>query len=335
MLELSVKPMLPYLEVSGTHQKIGEAIGEHLRDDISIALKQFEKHVVSTPELVARQKKLLQSVRRYFPEYLEEIVGIAAGSGQPLQRIIQFNFEEEVAYFESCSTLAVRGRQGILFGHNEDWEHAMPMYVVKAKPKKGPTFLSLSYAGQLPGISVAMNSAGLVYSANSIATNINANGLPKAFCLRALASARSLNQIVNMLDQKDRTIGNSSVIVYKDVLYLLEWSPYAIGIEMCEPWIAHANRFVLRELQNEQLPAPRGSTSDARMKHIWQWLVDTPHVGVRGMKEILSSHGDDSALCKHQKSNLTVASVVMDIHKQEMQVAYGNPCEKPYQRFWL
>ena len=328
--------MIPYIEVAGDAKKIGEAIGEHLRDDIVVALQRFEKRFKHTPRLWAWKKKLASIAKKFFPEYIKELQGIADGARQPFDRFLSFSFEEELAYHDSCSTLAINIGHTVLFGHNEDWDHPMPLYVSTAKPKKGPRFLSVSYAGQLPGMSATINDAGFVYSANSIATPFHNNGLPKIYCLRGLATARSLDQALNIISAHDRSSGNSSVIVFKKQLYILEWSPTKIALERCVPWVAHANRFILPEMKNEQSSASRGSTSDKRLAHMWDWFVCTPRVTAQEMKNVLSDHSDPKhSLCRHNKDDQTVASVVIDTEKKEMQVAYGQPCISPFQKFWL
>lgn len=327
---------IPYIEVSGTNKQIGEAIGEHLRDDIEVALTRFEKHYKPTPKLKARRTKLLVTAKKYFPEYIDELQGIADGAEQKIDRLISFSFEEELAYFESCSTFAVTTGHTILFGHNEDWDHPMPLYVVKAKPKKGPAFLSLSYAAQLPGTSATINEAGLVYSSNSIATDLVEGGLPKIYCLRSMASASSLDALVNRIAQTDRCSGNNSVIIYKKGMFTLEWSPTKLAVETCESWIAHANKFILPEMKDACHPPGRGSTSVGRLQQMWNGLIGGSIVNAQGMKKLLASHEDKPlSLCRHAKDDHTIASIVIDTASRRMEVVYGNPCTAPFQSFWL
>lgn len=327
---------IPYLEAKGTNRQIGEAIGEHLRDDIEVALSRFEKHNKLTPKLKARRAKLSVAAKNFFPEYIEELRGMAEAAKQPFERLLSFSFEEELMYRESCSTLAVNTGRTILFGHNEDWDYSMPLYVLKAKPKNKPAFLSLGYTGQLPTTSVGMNDAGLVFSVNSIVTKVVDTGLPKLYCLRSMLSARTLDEAVERIAVAGRASGNASVVVHKKDLYILEWSPTHIGIETCEPWVAHANRYILPEMKEDHLPAVRGSTSVNRLQQMWNWLVETPVATVHDMKKLLSDHTHNpQSLCRHDKGDVTISSVVIDVAQRKMEVAYGNPCHTPYQRFWL
>lgn len=329
--------MLPYIEVKGTAQAMGLAIGEHLREDIEVALTRFEKHLISTPASTkTRVAQLWKVAKKFFPEHVAELEGIANGSKQPLQRLIQFSFEEELAYTDHCSTLAIHTGRTIFLGHNEDWEHAMPLYVVKAKPKKGPEFLSLSYTGQLPGTSVGINEAGIAFGNNSIATKIHFSGLPKIYCLRGFLSACSIDGIADNLSRHHRASGNSSTIVSGGQLFILEWSPNKMSVETCRPWLAHANRYVTHNVQSEQLAAHRASTSKQRQERMWQMLLEKEVRSADDVKKILSDHSNrPKCLCCHGTKDRTIASAVVDVGRGELQVAYGQPCETPFRKYTL
>ena len=147
-----------YVEASGTNYEIGYRIGACLREKLvphnrsrqAFYRKFAQKHNVSLPDVAAMSEKLVST---YFPEYLDELNGLAAGSAIPLKEILLLGSEETIrnGFANKCTTFAYAGTQGVILGHNEDWENGYEdkLYVLNAKPSEGAAFISLAYLGCL------------------------------------------------------------------------------------------------------------------------------------------------------------------------------------------
>lgn len=148
-----------------------------------------------------------------------------------------------------CTSIAAKTKEDILFGHNEDWRMGSHLYVVRAAITGKPGFLSVAYAGQLPGTCVGYNEKGIAFAGNSLDTKFNPDGLPKIYLLRAMLEAEKIDDIKLLMEKGERTIGNNSLIVSakENRIVDLEWVPQKyefIGLDDTVEYYAHANRFL-------------------------------------------------------------------------------------------
>lgn len=333
--------MFPYIEAKGTHRQIGRAIGESLRQEISHALtthfqrlhRRRKKH---HPKAVA---VLTKTAKRYFPDFIEEVEGIAEGSGQPLEQLLMFSFEEELAPGEHCTTLAVKNHKTIYFAHNEDWDLGLPLYIIKAKPNKKPEFLSVGQAGQFPG-AIGFNERGLVFSNNSISTKINFNGLPKVYCLRKFLECESIDDAISSITRHDRAIGNNSVMVSarEKRITTLEWSPHDFVLEEIDHGLAHTNHFLSEKMRGHQI-YKTSTGSYRRFLHAQEKVLSSSDPKLADIKKIMRTHIiGKTGICQHaskKNSYQTLTSVIIDTSAQKMLVTAGNPCKHRYQTFSL
>lgn len=329
--------MFPYLEVAGTHRQIGEAIGETLR-------KQIKKGVgLYLCRLRARKTKfkpeqfasLVKTTKKYFPDFVDELEGMAAGSGQPTDQLLQYSFEEELLPSERCTTLAVKSKNTIYFAHNEDWDVRLPLYVIKAKPKNKPTFLALAQAGQFPGM-VGYNDQGLVFSNNSLDTQVNYRGLPKLYCLRKFLECSSVDEAISSIARHDRAIGNNSVFVSsrESRIVSLEWTPFDYQVEEAGSGLGHTNHFVSPKLKSQQ-KFTTTYNSRHRLLHLEGHLLTMKNPSLNDVKKVMRTHLNSKvSVCRHSGSR-TLASVIVDTKAQKMLVAAGTPCNHSYKPFSL
>lgn len=329
--------MFPYIEVSGTHRQIGEAIGEALRKDIAKAMKMHfgrlqARGIKNAPAHVAM---LTKTAGKYFPDFVEELEGIAAGSNQPLERLFLFSFEEELSPGEHCTTLAVKAKGTIYFAHNEDWDLNLPLYIIKAKPKNKPRFLALAQAGQFPGM-VGFNDRGLVFSNNSLDTKVNFKGLPKLYCLRKFLECSTIDEAVSTVANHDRAIGNSSLLVSsrESRIVSLEWTPDDYLVEEAGHGLGHTNHFLSKKLKSQQAGKTTLS-SRQRLLYLQENLLSLENPGLDDIKDIMRAHINSKvSICRHSAWK-TLASVIVDTKARRMLVAAGTPCNHPYRAYSL
>jgi predicted choloylglycine hydrolase len=328
--------MFPYIEVQGTHRQIGEAIGEELRPQIKKALQIHFKRLHEREQ--KHQKKAIDSltrnVRKFFPDFVDEVEGMAAGAGQKFEDFLLFSFEEELSPGEKCTSLAVKGKKTIYFAHNEDWDLGLPLYVIKAKPKKKPAFLSVAYAGQFPGTVVGFNDRGFVYAGNSVETKVNFNGMPKVYCLRKFLECSSVEDAVSFVAARPRAIGNNSLMASErdGAIATLEWSPYEYSLEETGHGLAHTNHFLLPTMHKHQsIKTSKGSYR--RYLHAEEKILASKDPKLADIKKIMKAHfGENIGVCQHGQYK-TLASVIVDTSQKIMFVAEGTPCDHPYKKF--
>ena len=176
-----------FIEAGGSNYEIGYRTGECLKEKLishnnarQAFFRKFSKtHNSSLNKIVQSTEKLISG---HFPQYIEELKGLANGASIPLRDVLLLCSEETIlnGATNRCTTFAYQGAQSVILGHNEDWEagYEDKLYVVKATPSEGSAFISLAYIGCLGGSSVALNEHGVAFSGNSILAGAQ-RGVPK------------------------------------------------------------------------------------------------------------------------------------------------------------
>ncbi|KRT83793.1 hypothetical protein AMK59_4080, partial [Oryctes borbonicus] len=131
----------------------------------------------------------LESVKKNFPQYVEELEGTADGAKVPFYKLFLLHMDDitpkacgRIGNKEAvgCSTVCVNQENAEVLGHTEDAlsEILNHFYIVSAHiisdesrgrwGVKEEKFSSLCYAGHLPGYTMGYNHHGLVFSVNTL-----------------------------------------------------------------------------------------------------------------------------------------------------------------------
>jgi hypothetical protein len=264
------------------------------------------------------------------------VKGISEGAGVEFEDLLVFSFEEELSPGEHCTTLALKCGKTIYFAHNEDWDLKLPLYIVKAKPKKKPRFLSVAYAGHFPGTVVGYNELGLIYAGNSIDTRIDFGGVPKSYCLRSFLEFGSVDQVVEFIGKNRRAIGNNSLLVSRKEKRIasIEWSPRDLMLEEDDLGLVHTNHFLSTKMKSSQTePSSPGSLK--RYMHAEEKILKLKNPKLIDVKKIMTTHFEKGrGICQHWEW-MTLSSIIIDTSKSQMMVSEGNPCKHKYKSFEL
>jgi len=337
---------IPFLKISAAgHYEFGRKLGDALRSEIAARLKKnralYQKFGISfNEELGWRSMGYFNKIKRYYPRMVEEITGLADGAGQDLAKIMVLVSEEEwlTGRHQRCTSLAVRTDEGIVLGHNEDWDRSYRrdgMYLVKAKIGK-EKFLALSYVGCLPGGSAGLNSFGLAYTGNSLFAGRPRIGVPRSVQMRLFLSADSLSE-VKRFDLKHSTIGGNTLVVWRNKAILDEeelGEKYRIFRE--KNYLVHTNHPLLVK---DKTRANYSLESRQRYDRAMEILSSAGNLGIDSVKKVLTNH--QSGICSHwQKGGqgyqgVTIASVIINPLKGNLELAWSNPCRNKYHNFFL
>jgi predicted choloylglycine hydrolase len=207
----------------GSHYEIGLAEGRVYRDEIH---KLFDGYLVKgLVEHEGWQLGDLLAVGRHYETlipapYLEEMRGIAAGSGLPYDRVLAMNtFPDAVlgAAPRACSAFAVRTSAGLLVGRNLDWTDfgvAHRYGIVQIlQPREAHQVLSVSWPGMV-GVVTGMNDRGLVVTLNmAYAIDLDPNSTPLLIRLRQILEQQSTIQgAVDALIGQPRTFAANVLV---------------------------------------------------------------------------------------------------------------------------
>ena len=335
---------LPFIDAKGDNWDIGIAIGRALR-------VQLEKLVAQTSSLyntIASDiniddlvQVLKVNIEAAFPQYMIELKGVASGSGLTIDELLRINFEELI-WNAGCSTMAFACKEGIFLGHNEDWSpgNENRLYVIRARPKKGPSFLSLAYIRSLPGSSISVNSAGIAFSGNAILHGFNPLGVAKDIILRSEVEAITLNQFVKNACYSPRVIPNHTMAINdKGEIASCELTLSDETVFRTKGRYAHTNHVIHADIKEDKRDAETRD-SIARLK-VADGYLNKGNLSMKVLKRILRSHDNKTyTICRHVERNniylaTTIASGIVNVKKRSLSVAMGTPCTSKYQTFTL
>ncbi len=214
-------PKLQLVEAKGDPYQIGLALGRAagraLREEVP-RIGRF-RALKSNADVLRALGELERVARDRFPDIMQEMDGIAAGSGMDFSDVWLWNCRGDFAGggdqigdpLAGCTTVLLpgNGERAAIIGHNEDDQAELDgsCFLVRVIPDDGPGFLSFYSPGLLPGHTFAVNDAGLVQTINHIRPYDQRPGVPRHVVARAVLSQRSLNGAVALLQREDRASG--------------------------------------------------------------------------------------------------------------------------------
>lgn len=205
------------LTVWGTSYEMGFAHGSLFKTEIAHLQVKMVEMLKAGGQTVALLDAIFEQSKPFIPDhFMQEMNGLANGSGIPLQDIIRINLIGEAAEFH-CSLFGAWGKATAEDGHLYqlrclDYETGMniqkhPLMVVYV-PKNGEIFANIGYAGVIGSFS-GINKAQLAISEigdDRSTDEITYQGIPFTFLLRdVLQFDKSLDEATYRLKTAKRT----------------------------------------------------------------------------------------------------------------------------------
>jgi isopenicillin-N N-acyltransferase like protein len=344
---------LPIVHVRGGPRERGCQQGEAARAEVLRALERYREILPQAVglgwlESQRQARKFLPYAEEAFPEFVEEARGIAQGAGVPFQEVWALNCYEGLTEVHQqvwgCTTLVVRGNQTtdghVLLAHNEDWtpvdrDH---VYLVRAEPDDGPSFVGLTYGPLL--VNIGMNAEGIGVAIDSVHPTDGRVGVPRILSSRAVLKARSIGQALRACVPKQRAGGYCYVVAEPNgELYMVETSATTHAILYGEEgWLVHANQYLSPKMQGLEEPGTYAS-STFRFNRARRLLrAQLGQVTREGLQRILRDHvNHPESICAHEDPGIppydqvaTLASLVMDLTDRVLWAAPGPPCQGEY-----
>jgi len=301
------------------------------------------------------------SLREDWPGLADEIAGIAAGAGVDVRELFAANARTEIlagAAAPECSVLGAlpeRTADGsLLLAQNWDWHPALaPSRVLwTIAGPDGRWLTTLTEAGILA--KVGLNSSGLGVVLNILYNSLDGGvgGLPVHLLLRLLlAECDDLPSALALLRQATMTASSCITVGWQPP----PGDPAAAGLVSAElspggprfVWPAgglllHTNHFCPAPPAGQDRFARDYPDTLARLADLRAMAGDGP-VSAALIQAALRSHHDAplSVCCHGEQAEVfgdqaaTLASVIMDLGRQELTLAAGQPCTVPYERVEL
>jgi isopenicillin-N N-acyltransferase-like protein len=351
----------PLVRVGGSHREIGRQIGaaciEPIRHSIqsaNILMDQARNSLELSWEGAQTQaRKYVPFAQERYPQYVEEMMGMAEGAGVAFEDLAVINAMEAVTmdalHLAKCTSFAVNqdrtSDEHVLVAHNEDWmpEDEKDVYVIHASPDGEPAFLAMTYGGLLPN--VGFNSEGIAQCCDSVYPTDSRIGIPRVVVSRAVLGARTLADAVRLVLIPHRAAGYAHVLVHESgELYSVEVSARKFGIMYGEEGlIVHTNHYLDEKMQAIEDEPDELIATRLRYFRALRLLRRTPTHTIKTLQAIQRDHLNfPNSICNHCTEDTvpldrekTINSMVIDLTARAMHIAWGNPCENQYYTYYL
>ncbi len=351
---------IPMVRVSGTHREMGRQIGEARRDNVRRSVANARKLLADAYEELEltwegaqiQARKYLPFAQERYPQYVEEMAGIAEGANVPFEEISVLNAMEAVTmdalHLISCTSMAVNDAHTadghVLAAHNEDWipEDEDDVFIVHAKPIEEPPFLAMTYGGLLPN--VGFNAYGIAQLIDSVHPDDSRIGIPRLVVSRAVLAAKTPSAAIKRAVVSHRAAGYNHIIAHDSgEIYSVEVSARRFDVLYAlDGYMVHANQYLSPHMQEIEYEPEQLIPSRVQYYRALRLLRKTEKHTIKTLQNIQKDHVDfPNSICNHAidgrelDREKTINALVIDLTTREMHIAWGNPCQNQYHTFHL
>lgn len=355
------KKAVPFLRIHGSHLEMGQQVGETFREKVAHSLENarhllaeaYDQLGLSWAGAQIQSRKYLPFAEERYPQYVEEMRGIAQGANVAFDEIVTLNTMEAVTtdalHLTRCTSFAANEENTadghVLAAHNEDWlpEDEDDVYVIQAEPASEPPFLAMSYGGLLPNI--GFNAYGVLQLIDSVYPEDSRIGIPRLVVARAVLAAKTPAEALQRALVPHRAAGYNHLIAHESgELYSLEVSARHFDLLYgLDGYMAHTNHFLSAKMQEIESEPETLISSRVRYLRANRLLRQNKKHTVKTLQAIQRDHVNYSnSICNHAVElndpldrEKTINAMVFDLTAREMHIAWGNPCQNKYHTYAL
>ena len=347
--DVAMSVPLPIVQAKGTYREIGRQIGEAARAQIRRSVAYYETNIewlaaMSFAEAERASLALLPFAEHDLPQHVEELQGLAEGSGVPFAKLLVLNCGEEILCSPrpgdghcTCMAVTVAGRTVV--GHNEDWveDDIENMVLLDLTVPDGARILALTGAAYLPMCGV--NSHGLAFYGNTLYARDEHDGVPNGFKHRWLLESATREEADARARLRGRARGSNHLNAQAGGhIWNVEVSAERAAVIEADEWLVHTNHYTCAEL----LDVERSDSPGTRLR-----LARAQALAAAGLErgddpfalvcDVLRDHANaPTSICAHPvgddpEDSPTTGSIVIELEERRLHVCAGRPCENAYQ----
>ena len=362
------------LILEGSPRQRGQTHGESLKPLIHEHIGRW-KHNIQTdlgmdPDVYLTQfieeTNFLPAIRRWTPDLLEEVEGIAEGAGLDFDTVFARQLSDEEPWFrlekkldrswgapEQCTAVGVdsQGEMPAIVAQNMDTPSYYDGYQVLLHIKHPNSDLEAFVFTIAGKISLAgMNNAPFGICCNTVLQlDYAKDGLPEDFIVRGALAQPSFEESLAFLRQVKHASGQNYVIGGPERVLSLECSANKIVEFTPYPGanrVYHTNHPIVnddQEIHRQRLAAMTSAQREAletaytgykRFQTMERHLGDPEElITIDKIKAALSSH--DGPVCIDDPKKVTLGCLIMDLLSSNptLQLAPGPPCSTPFKTY--
>ena len=231
--------MLPVIELKGNGYERGLQHGKQLKSEIAEIIKKWKGNIVSPTQNAdsvitefLNKTDFESAINRWTPEIMDEVKGIADGSGQKFNDVFGFQLLDEFwVYFDRranigsdhCSTIGVSATKNhsAYIAQNMDLENYMNGYQILLHilgTKTEPEQYILTCAGLIA--TTGMNVKGIGVVVNTLMElQSSEKGLPVAFVIRGILNKQNGESALTFVKSVNHASGQNYIIGIQDSVY--------------------------------------------------------------------------------------------------------------------
>ena len=355
------KEPIPLVRVSGSHREIGRQIGEACRGKIahsvenarSLLAEAYEQLELTWDGAKIQSRKYLPFAEERFPQYVDEIRGIADGANVAFDDLVTLNTMEAVTtdalHLTRCTSMAVNDERTadghVLAAHNEDWvpEDEDDVFIVHARPDDEPPFLAMNYGGLLPNI--GFNAYGMAQLIDSVYPSDARIGIPRLMVGRAVLAATKPDDAIRKAIVPHRAAGYNHLLLHESgEIYSVEVSARQFDMLYAhDGYMVHTNHYLTPKMHEVEDDPDSLIASRVRYHRASRLLRQNQKHSIKTLQSIQKDHVNFSnSICNHAVDDhdpldreKTINAMVIDLTAREMHIAWGNPCQNSYHTYHL
>jgi len=366
---------VPVIELSGNGYNRGLQHGTKLKKEIADIFAKWKMNIrMNTnrdPDSVLTAFRTATNfepiTRKYIPAVLDELKGIADGSGQPYQDVYAFQLVDEFWIYldkqqhasnHHCSGIGVpaTANHPAYIAQNMDLENYMHGYQVLlhlAPTATEPEQYILSCAGLVA--LAGMNEKGIGLCMNTLMElQASEEGLPVAFMIKGVLSKQTGNEAMQFLKTVKHASGQNYIMGVGDSVYNFEVSSNEVVRFLPKAGesavVYHTNHALLNhdvkewyKKYHEQVLSgeTKNRNSEARFASLEQRMNKQPaDISTDVIKTTLRSKDNArNPVCRVYKEGgggFTFSSLIFTLGgKRSVQVTYGSPDQSEYREYFF
>lgn len=354
------------VRVSGDHVQRAHQYGYEARAEIRLTRDGYERAFaikgITWGEAETLARNYLPFIDAWRPDLLEEIEGIASGSGLTFDEVLTLNCRTEVLWSAArlgadrlaehfrgeCSSFALEPSsttdRTTLVGQNWDWLDTLSggIIVLEVDRPEEPNYVTIVEAGLLA--KTALNQRGIGLALNTLVSSLDGGkaGIPFHFLIRDLVDSEYVSDAVAKLGSVVRASSGNYVVGSGDGGVLnIEVAPgdtrHVFPILPRNGAVVHTNHFLSRLHTGFDLAPAHMGDSYIRFSRMARRIQDeTTPLSLDAIKNVLGDHTDaPSSICCHPDTRsdadtqwATLAAVIMNPANRQMHLAEGTPCSE-------
>lgn len=329
----------------GNAVECGRQYGEAAAKWIRMEAELFGYHGQLTREMSSFAGFAARSLKDYAPEILDELDGIADGSGVPIEILLIMNVWESVAHGQMpdrCTTFLLGNSEaGTVVAKNNDGPECereiAPFILREVHPDKGIPFIQVTYAGWLSGLDM-MNSEGLANTHGSVGSILPRQGNRldiRLQCYKLMKECRSVPEFCRKLADVPLTGKGFSIAVAdrnKNNAIVEAALPRIVIREQNTGFAFSTNLYYAPELAGCDARTPEAKKLNTCRK---EFLEKHPKPqNLTELKALMQTHGE-VAPCRHGsgKGSSTFWSMIALPEAGKLLLAPDAPCHCKYIEF--